>query len=153
MPTTIRDATNTARNITGIAVRDDVGTLRTISEVRARDTNGTLRLVWSSAPPLSVAASPDYVFGVTLGGGSVATGNTTATPTGGTAPYTYAWTVTAFDNSVTPSVTAPTSATTSFLQTNIGLGESFSATFQIEVTDSNALTAVDTVSASFTDAS
>jgi len=135
--TIIRDATNTARTITAVQVRDATNTPRTISEIWARDSNNVSRLVFSIASPMTASASPETVFGFSGGSGLATTDSTTVTPSGGTAPYSYAWTLLTFDNATPPSADLPTAATTTFTQTGIGPSENYSATWQCEVTDSS----------------
>jgi len=153
VPTIIRDATNTARTITAVQVRDATNTPRTISEIWVRDSNNVPRLVFSIAPPMTASASPETVFGFSNGSGVATTDATTVTPSGGTAPYTYSWTVLSFDNATPPTADTPNAATTTFTQTGIGIGESYSATWQCEVTDSSPspYTAVANVSSFWAD--
>jgi len=134
--TIVRDVTNVARTITAIQVRDGTNTPRDISQVWVRDSSNTPRMVFSLAPPMSVVAAPGTISGTTAGTGTAVTNSTTATPTGGTAPYTYAWQIISFDGPVTPTANSPTAATSAFTQTGIGIGESFSATIVCQVTDS-----------------
>lgn len=47
----------------------------------------------SAGGGFSVAITPDSSYGEITGPGPVSTSSITATPTGGTAPYTYAWTL------------------------------------------------------------
>lgn len=137
MTTIIRDSAGTARTITAIQVRDASNTPQDISELWVRDSNNVPRLVFSVAPPMTAAAAPSTVSGFTLGTGLATTGNTTVTPTGGTAPYSYAWSLISYDNSTPPTAGSPTAATTNFTQTNIGIGQDFSATWRCTVTDSS----------------
>lgn len=67
--------------------------------------------------------------------GSVVTDAVTVTPTGGTAPYTYAWTQVSGDPI---NIVSPTSATTTFQQ-NLGPSEIATGVFRITVTDNAAL--------------
>lgn len=137
MPITIRDGTNAPRSITGLQIRDGTNTPRSIQQLWARDSNNVSRLIWSLAPPMSASASPSTVSGFTSGTGTAVTDAATATPTGGTAPYTYAWELVSHDVAFpTPSAVSPTTAATTFIQTGIGVGESASAIFRCLVTDS-----------------
>jgi len=137
MSAIIRDATNTPRTITAIQVRDATNTVRAISEMWVRDSNNVSRLVFSLAPPMTASAFPETVGGFTLGTGVATTSDTVVTPSGGTAPYSYAWTLLTYDNAAPPTATAPTSATCGFTQTGIGIGEDYSATWRCTVTDSS----------------
>jgi hypothetical protein len=88
-------------------------------------------------PPLSLAVSPSDTGGGNFVPGTITTGSVTATPTGGLAPFTYAWTRLSGDPA---NPTAPTNATTSFsLFANDPA--SFSAVFRCTVTDSLGTTA------------
>lgn len=151
----IRDAGGTLRTVAQLRMRDAAGTLRTITRVRVRDQNNVLRIVYdpAGASSLSASASPSIVHGTSMGSGTVSTNNTTVTPTGGTAPYTYAWTVIEYDNGVSPTIAGPTSATTGFTQTSVGPGEFYSATFRCTVTDAATNTATADVQAGFVDIS
>ena len=136
MPLTIRDGTNAPRTVIGLQIRDGTNTPRDIQQLFARDSNNVPRLIFSLAPPMSAGASPSTVSGTTLGTGSAITDSATCTPSGGTAPYSYAWEVVSFDGPVTPTAVTPSNATTGFRQTSIGIGESYSAVFRCMVTDS-----------------
>ena len=151
----LRDTGGTLRTLTRIRMRDAGGTLRTITRIRMRDQNNVLRTVYdpSGASTLTATANRDFV----VGSGTTAaltTDPVTVTATGGTAPYTYAWTELSHDHPTTaPAINSPTAATTDFTQTNIGPGESYSAQFRCTVTDSAspANTAFDDVGAVWTD--
>lgn len=148
-----RDAGNTVRTETIIRVRDVGNVSRRLAFWKARDAGGTLRTVFTDAgASFSASASPGTVYGSTLGTGTATTNDTTVTPTGGTAPYTYAWAVVTYDNpSAAPTATAATAATSGFTQTSIGIGESYSATFRCTVTDDDGNTATADVNCFWTD--
>lgn len=153
MTMVIRDLGSVARTISGISVRDGAGTLRTVSEVRARDANNVSRIVFSTAADFIASASPNPVSGYSFGVGTATTVSTTATPTGGTGPYTYAWTLIAHDGPVDPTAGTPTAATTTFTQTSIPSNFFYSATFRCTVTDSLMATATTECVAYFADIS
>ncbi len=90
----------------------------------------TRAAMFLTASPASLAK-----FGTTS---TLTTDSTTATPTGGVAPYTYAW---AKVSGATLTVTASTSATTAFQATGLAVGEARDATYRCTVTDSTAATA------------
>lgn len=135
----VRDSGGTLRTLTQIRARDSGGTLRTITRIRARDASNVLRIVWDTAgtSTFSVTVTPAAIGGHSMGTGTVTTGNVTASATGGTAPYTYAWAVVTYDHpSTAPTASGPASATTGFIQTNVAPAEFFSATFRVTGTDS-----------------
>lgn len=146
MTTIVRDAANTERTITEIQVRDATNTPRDITEVWVRDSNNVSRQVFGGTP-LSVTVDPEIAGGIAYGGGVVTTGTVVATPAGGTAPYTHAWTVISHSNASSPSVDSPTSATTTFTQTNVF--DEDNAVFRDTVTDDQGATATADVSAFF----
>jgi hypothetical protein len=84
---------------------------------------------------LTVSPASLAKFGTTS---TLTTDTTTATPTGGVGPYTYAWTKV---SGATLTVTASTSATTAFQATGLAVGEARDATYRCTVTDSTAATA------------
>lgn len=112
--------------------------------VRIDAWNGSAwKLVQSFAPPITLAVTPSVSgAGSSFGTISITSGVATATPTGGTGPYTYAWTKVAGD---TLTVTSPNSASTTF-RAGIGPSDSRSATYRCTVTDKNGLTASGNVS-------
>ncbi len=92
-----------------------------------------------SDKPLAASASPGYVSGARAGVNQpVFTRQTTVTVSGGKKPYSFAWSTV-----VDWTVTAPTSATTSF-SSGVSPGTDATATFTCTVTDARG----DTVTAS-----
>lgn len=153
----MRDSGGTLRTITQLRMRDSGGTLRTITRVRMRDASNVLRTVYDPAgtSTMSVTA-PTPVHGTSAGSGTVTTNTTTAVASGGTSPYTYAWTLISHDHpSVSPTATIPAAATTAFQQTSVGVGEFYTSTWRVTATDSAvpANTATDDVVANFVDVS
>lgn len=149
----LRDATSTLRTITRIRARDASNTLRTITRIRARDANNVLRVVYDTtgASSFSLSASRLTVGG--KGNGVATTVSTTITPTGGTAPYTHAWTLITSTNGTDPTANSPAAATTTFTQTNIAADDADTATFRDTVTDSASNTATIDIACTFTDIS
>lgn len=80
---------------------------------------------------LSASASPSFVSGSDTGV-VVTTNTSTATPTGGFGPFTYAW---AFVSGDAVTVVSPTLATTAFRGGAMGVGETRNAIFRCTVTD------------------
>jgi hypothetical protein len=71
---------------------------------------------------------------------------------GGTTPYTYAWSLIAHSHPTTnPTINSPSSATTTFSQANIGEDETYTATFRCTVNDSAAHSTTVDVTARFVD--
>jgi hypothetical protein len=134
----IRDASNALRTVKTIHVRDASNVSRVVKQIHVRDASNVSRLMagtGSAGTTMTVIADPNTVYGAT---GShapqrVYTNGTTATPTGGTPPYSYAWTAdSGWD------ATAATAATTAFLSPSVGPGDGgvFGNAF-CTVTDSN----------------
>lgn len=149
----IRDATNTARTITELRIRDAGNVQRTITELWIRDVNNVSRLVFnpSGSASLAVATDNSFVSGTSLGSGTATTDAVMATASGGTAPYTYAWTLLTHNGSVAPSADSPASATTTFTQTSIPPGDVLSSSWRVTATDANSNTATADVDANFAD--
>lgn len=143
----VRDETNTPRTITAIQVRDGGNVARNLSEVRVRDSNNVSRQVFTTGAALSVSIAPEAVFGVSYGTGICITNTATATPAGGTAPYTYAWSVLSHSNATPPTINSPTTSGTKFTQPGVPTFDD--AVFECVVTDDLGATASDTVLAYF----
>ena len=113
---------------------------------RIEEYNGSAwKLVQSFAPPMSLSVTPSVTgaYNGTSGGIiSITSTTATATPVGGTGPFTYAWTKVSGD---TLTVTNPTNASTAF-RASIGPGDSRFATYRCTVTDSLGLTAIGSTS-------
>jgi len=94
----------------------------------------------SFVPPLSLSVSPDYVEGrVTTSRPSrttVVSNFTQATPTGGTAPYSYQWSIL----SGGASITSPNMARTTFSQ-SLASEQDSTGTARVICTDSQGKTA------------
>lgn len=135
----IKDSAGTMRTIRSLTVMDDTGTPRLLQTLKIKDDTGTLQLVYQY---FTAVASPDMVSGSGSSGGTIAitTSASTATPTGGTAPYTYAWTQTSGAGLWTAN--SPTGAISDFTGYAIGPGDGDDATFICTVTDSLGSVAV-----------
>ena len=150
----IRDAGNVPREISELVIRDGTNTPRTISELWARDTNNVPRLVFnpSGSASLAVGVFPEEAYGFSFGTGTATTDPVTATATNGTAPYTYAWTLISHTSLfASPVADSPSSASTTFTQTSIGLGSIVTGTFRVTATDANMNTAFLDIIAYFSD--
>lgn len=150
---TVRDGTNTPREITGIFVRDGGNVQREISAIYVRDTNNVSRLVYnpSGSLTLAVTSSPGFVGGIGTGTGIVETDTTTATASNGTPPYTYAWTLVSYTAGIPPTASDSAAATTSFIQTGMSSGTFEASTWRVTATDANSNTATFDVSTSFSE--
>jgi hypothetical protein len=111
----------------------------TITDAAGRTAFVEVRVELESATsaPYGVGASPSAVYGGYLGSSTVTTNAVTVTPTGGTAPYTYAW---AYVSGDTFTIDASTAATTTFTRT-VGSSTMYSAVYRCTVTDAAAATA------------
>lgn len=95
----------------------------------------------SNAAPLSISISPSSLYDSRTGGGSLTSSPATGTGSGGTGPYTYAWTYVS-GNSFT--INSPSSATTTFT-TSLIAGQLKSGVYRCTVTDSLSATASATI--------
>jgi hypothetical protein len=107
--------------------------------------NGAWRQSAVFVEPLTLSVSPATANGGIIVPGTVTTGSVTATPTGGLAPFTYAWARISGDPAA---ANAPTNATTSF---SLFLNDPVNAeaVFRCTVTDALGSTAAADVTASF----
>lgn len=139
----IRDGTNTPRAISELIIRDGTNTARTITELWIRDTNNVPRLVFNpgGSATLSCAVSPSIVSGSTVGTGTVTTDAATAVGSGGTAPYTYAWSLVTHSAVTPPTADTASAASTTFTQTGIAPSTVEDATWICTVTDALSNTA------------
>lgn len=125
------------------------GALRPLRRLSAY-RNDQLRPVFTTTAPLTVEASGSPTSGSAFGNGNTAqTDPVQAIVSGGTGPYTYAWTVASHDSGLTPTATSPTFANTSFRQSGLSPGEVYFATFRCLVTDATGATGMCTASATF----
>jgi hypothetical protein len=108
------------------------------------------KVAQSFAPTMSLSVTPE-VSGSSgsPSGGVITSAAAFATPTGGTGPYTYAWTIVS-GNALT--VNTPNSANTSF-RSSVGPGNSKFAVYRCTCTDSLGTTADDTVNVTLTNTS
>lgn len=95
----------------------------------------------SNAVPLSISISPSSLYNSRTGSGSLTSSPATGTASGGTGPYTYAWTYVS-GNSYT--INSPSSATTTFT-TSLTAGQLKSGVYRCTVTDSLSATASATI--------
>ena len=100
-------------------------------------TTGLAAAAASISTTLNAAASPSSLS--TSGTGTpLTTASTTVTPTGGTSPYTYAWT--RISGSTLITANSASAATTTFTGATLASGTTYSAVFRCTVTDNVAAT-------------
>ena len=97
--------------------------------------------VGSGALAFSLSLNELFVYEFRIGAGSVVSSTITGTPTGGTGPYTYAWTK---DSGDTLTLSAALAASTTFSST-LTDDETKSAVYRLTVTDSLLATASATI--------
>lgn len=122
--------------------------------IRVRRYDGTTaNIVATFSTPVTLAASPASVSGLAFaadfGSSPVTTAATTLTPTGGTAPYTYAYAITTEPSYGLVTIDSPSAATTTFTHNGVGAGEVLTATATATVTDALAQTATTTIALTF----
>lgn len=143
----IQDA-GTLRTITRGSVRV-AGVTRALRTIKVMD-GGVLRTVAVFADPLSVSISPSALAAFAQENTTVTTDTASASPTGGLAPFTYAWTLQANGGGTASTANSASSATTSFTKTNVPLETTYSDTWRVTVTDAVGQTATANIIASFT---
>lgn len=123
-----------ANVLSGVALaRQEAATAKAAADA----ANVTAQDVADAALSMSVALSVPSLEAGIIGPGTALTGTVTATVSGGTGPYTYAWTKV---SGTTLTLSAPASATTSFERV-LGNGELVSAIYRVTATDSLSATA------------
>jgi hypothetical protein len=125
--------------IAGTIPLDDVtisGRGKITAEFDALNTNVNSASTAASSGALTATISPGFAGGSEPVAGTVTTNSVTVTPSGGTSPYTYAWTKVSGD---TFTVTSPTAAATTFSVT-LGSGGLASAIYRCTVTDDASAT-------------
>lgn len=137
----ILDAGGVLRTITGGKIRDGA-TLRTLRSIQIMD-GATLRTVAIFANALTVAANDITALGIS----STVSGTSTATPTGGLAPFTYAWSRLTGTATVT---SGGTTASATISEAGLAIDENRLSTFRVTVTDSSGQTATDDIAVSLT---
>lgn len=104
----------------------------------------------ASTPSMGVTAVPSLMHGTYRGTSTspqnITTNSTLASVSGGTAPFTYAWTQ--YGSSPdTWTINSPSASTTSFTATSVPTGVSATASFKITVTDAAGVVATAIVNA------
>jgi hypothetical protein len=111
-------------------------------------TAAILTIIPLARKSLAVGVSPTDVTGYGNSGAAanITTGLVVATPGGGVAPFTYAWTQTS-TSPYTWTISSAATASTSFTCVALGAGNTAEATFQVLVTDAVGTTAAASVNA------
>jgi hypothetical protein len=148
---TIRDAAATPRTLSAILMRDDANDQQALVSGYDRSVANVSELVFNPDGSLSLAVTiaPNTVAGFSSGTGTATSDEAVATATGGTAPYTYAWTLVASPNPCIANF--PALGTTDFTMTGMGTGDSYIASWLVTVTDANSNTATASIDAIFSD--
>lgn len=149
------------RTITGAQVFSG-GSWRTLVAIQVY-SGGAWRQVANFSPPgtggggggtLSLSLSTYSISSSAHNVADQTSSTVTVTPSGGTAPYTYVWSLDSQDGLATYSITTPTAATTSVEASGIPLGSTVGCAISCHVTDSLGATAsIGSVSANFTNRS
>ena len=112
--------------------------------------SGSWRTIITFVPAMTLAISPSSALASSTSARMSTAANSVATPTGGQAPYTYAWTLLSSDDLSSIVITSPSSSSTKFTATvTTGAGTSGTATFRCTCTDALGTTATDDVTATF----
>lgn len=143
MAITILDG-GTLRTITKAYVKQ-AGVLRAIRTIKVQD-GGTLRTVATFADPLSVFVTDT---GKVASSSTMTTDPATASPSGGFAPYTYAWTLVTNGGGAASTANTPTLASTTFTKTGLSPGSDITDVWRCTVTDALGNTASDVGNANF----
>lgn len=130
-----------------VKVAGVVRTLRTIKVMNG----GVLRTVAIFTTPMTASVSPTSVTGSTRIAEPtiVTTAGATASPSGGTGPYTYSWVRVSYAGGAAPTITASTNATTAFKQASDLSYNTYTAVFRVTITDVFGQTDTADVAASF----
>lgn len=106
--------------------------------------SGVIAVLATGRPDLGAIASPEGLTGFKVGAGTVITSQSASvTVIGGTAPYSYVWTLMSGDTQIGP--VNGTSSSTKFSAYLSSSGTSYAATYKCVVTDATA-TSVDSTS-------
>lgn len=141
MPMKVRDAGGVLRTITRMRFRDG-GTLRNIVRMKVMD-GAELRTVATFATPLSLSANNVNSVG---SDSNVRSGSSTASPTGGLGPYSYAWTKLSGADLL---VSGGSTATANFQSSELVADSFETASYRCTCTDSSGQTATADISVQF----
>lgn len=139
------DADNVDHVLNAVYFMDGDSVDHTISQIKA---GANTIYITGAAGSLTVDVAPTGVGATTNKTGHATTDPVVATPSGGTAPYTYAWTIEdALDG--TPVINSPSADTTTFSIFGLGDGDFCTATARCTVIDANSFTNSGTCAVSF----
>lgn len=110
---------------------------------------GQWRTVFSVNAPLQVDDIGDPAMGYAGRTSTATTSRVQVTVTGGTGPFTYAWTLLSHTSGFMPTAISPSFASTAFRQTGLVPGDYHTAEFQCLVTDALGATGTCTTTAIF----
>lgn len=130
----VRTSTGT-KAIKAVKVRRSGGVTKDVFAGSVRNATA-LKRFFTQSGTITVTADPASVSGYTAlpGSATISTNSTTATPTGGASPYTYAWTFVSSDGG-TWVIASPTTAATKFTCAGVAADIDYSAVFRCTVTD------------------
>lgn len=139
------DAAGVARTWTNVRAVNASSVVKGASLIRVVKANGALATVYDgsggggSGGGFILYASPKSVGG---GGktGNITTVSVTVSVSGGTPPYTIAWSLVDFNNATSVTAVSPSSFTTAFRATGVDPGVTGDGTYRGTVTDSASLT-------------
>lgn len=154
MTVKIVDATGVLRTITRMSIMDGSGVLRPLRTLKIKDGSGTLRTVATFIPPLSATVDNAYVYGTgnSVYPATVTTNTFTVSAVGGTAPFTYAYSV-VWVTGGTLTATAPTSATSDLRLSSVPNGFTYEGVMRCTITDALGATATVDITGHFTNES
>lgn len=120
-----------------------------IAQVSVTDPAGDYQVWDGTLAGLTVAVDDPYVQGSQASDSAVTinTGLTTAVASGGSPPYTYAWTLEDDGGFAGWSINNPAGAQTSFRGTGVNSGEAWTGEFRCTVTDARGATGTADVTA------
>lgn len=134
------------RTLAGIQAAIDVeyanpaGAQTPVNIVQVRDAEGVAKTIWQRFSVSLSSLSP-----IGYGNNSaVTTSNVTATPNGGTPPYSITWSRTD-GGPVSWTILSPNSLTTAFRCNSVGLGDAETANFRCSISDSNGSVALSSI--------
>jgi len=126
------------RVMQSLRVRTSSG-LRAMQSAQVRTSSGLRTMFNPTGDDFDVTATPLTSYGGRAQAGpvSIATEAIYVTPSGGTAPYTYAWTVIDAGGGFW-TIETPTGAASRLICDGVADGDYFTGTFRCTVTDANA---------------